>query len=128
MSTEETTFADDGDLWADDKNYAGDGTLWEETEAARRTSAPVDLRNTDLGDVPQQWIDRNTIAEAPALQDAADAGLLPLDSDGDGVIDAGEFMADTDPLDPDDARSLGRTEDYDPALGGDPDAGLPAII
>lgn len=124
----EETFADDGDLWADDAKYAGDGTLWEASEEARRVAGPIDLGNTDLADVPQQWLDRNTIGEASAAQAAADAGLLPVDSDGDGVTDAGEFMADTDPLDAGDVRSLGRTEDFDPALGGDPEDNLPAII
>jgi len=123
MSTEH--LGDDGVLWAESAEYAQDGQLWEHTPGA---VPPGDLSNTDLPDVPPQWIDRNTIGLAGEAQAEADAGILPVDSDGDGVSDAGEFVADTDPLDPSDVRTFGLTEDYDPALGGDPDHNRPAII
>lgn len=70
--------------------------------------------NTDLNDIPQQWIDPETAQFAGVAQSLADSGTAIEDSDGDGVTDAGEFLADTDPLNPADHRSLGRTEDYDP--------------
>jgi len=119
------THGDDGVLWAESAELAEDGQLWEETPGLAQ---PADTSNTDLADVPPQWLDRNTIGVAGAAQAAADAGILPTDSDGDGVTDAGEFVADTDPLDPTDHRTLGLTEDYDPALGGDPEIDRPAII
>lgn len=118
-------YSADGTLWADSAELAEDGQLWE---SAPGVAAPTGAGNTDLADVPPQWIDQNTIGEAGALQAEADAGMLPVDSDGDGVTDAGEFVADTDPLDADDVRTLGLTEDYDPALGGDPELNRPAII
>lgn len=90
--------------------------------------ARPDLGNTDLGDVPPEWLDPETIGLAGRAQAAADAGLAVADTDGDGVTDAGEFMDDTDPLDPTDARSKGWTEDFDPALGGIPDINQGAIL
>jgi len=108
-----------------------DGTLWEEDtlEAQRRHKASIpDLRGTDLGDVPPEWLDPETIGLAHKAQAAADAGLALEDTDDDGVPDAGEFLHDTDPLDPTDVRTKGWTEDYDPALGGIPDLNRPAIL
>jgi len=70
--------------------------------------------NTDLNDIPPEWIDPATAQFAGEAQAAADAGADYEDTDGDGVTDAGEFVADTDPLNPLDHRSLGRTEDDDP--------------
>lgn len=70
--------------------------------------------NTDLNDVPQQWIDPETAPLAGRAQALADSGAAIEDTDGDGVTDAGEFVADTDPLDPLNRRTLGVTEDIDP--------------
>jgi len=86
------------------------------------------LGDTDLADVPPEWIDPQTVGFAAKSQAAVDAGLALADTDGDGVTDAGEFLVDTDPLDPTDARSLGWTEDFDPALGGNPDTNQTAIV
>ena len=130
-------FEEDGDLWVEDATaprpvdpYVEDGRLWSESADAPHSGTPYpsDLSNTDLNDVPPQWLDRNTIGVAGEAQAEADAGVLPVDTDGDGVSDAGEFVADTDPLDPEDHRSRGWTEDFDPALGGDPDLARPAIL
>ena len=109
---------EDADLWAED-------TL---AERERRAALRTDLSNTDLGDVPVEWLDPATIGLASRAQAAADAGFPSLDTDGDGVSDAGEFLDGTDPLDPTDARTRGWTEDYDPALGGNPDLNQPAIL
>jgi len=109
---------DDGTLWADD-------TL----AAQQRHAASIpNTRNTGLEDVPREWLDPETLPLAAKSQAAVDAGLALADTDGDGVIDAGEFLDDTDPLDPTDVRSKGWTEDYDPALGGNPDLNQPAIL
>lgn len=70
--------------------------------------------NTDLNDIPPQWIDPETAESAGSAQVLADSGIAIEDTDGDGVTDAGEFVADTDPLNPADYRTFGRTEDYDP--------------
>ena len=109
---------EDGDLWAEDPL----------AERARRGALRADLSNTDLGDVPPQWLDPATIGLASRAQAAADAGYPSEDTDGDGVTDAGELLDGTDPLDPTDVRTRGWTEDYDPALGGNPDLNLPAIL
>ena len=114
-----------------DDGILDDGTLWAEDtlEARQRHAASIpNLRGTGLGDVPPEWIDPETVGMAAKAQAAADAGLALEDTDGDGVIDAGEFLDDTDPLDPTDVRSKGWTEDYDPALGGNPDLGREAIL
>jgi len=108
-----------------------DGVLWaQDTLAAQRRHAGSvpDLTGTDLGDVPPQWIDPETVGMAARAQAAVDAGLALEDTDGDGVTDAGEFLSDTDPLDPTDTRSRGWTEDFDPALGGNPDLNQSAIV
>jgi hypothetical protein len=109
---------EDGDIWADDPN----------AERAYRQTLIPDVSNTNLNEVPQEWIDPATAPAASRAQAAADAGILIEDTDGDGVTDAGEFIADTDPLDPTDVRGMGWTEDFDPSLGGDPDSNVPAIL
>ena len=86
------------------------------------------LADTDLADVPREWLDPATINQAARAQAVADAGISLTDTDGDGVTDAGELMDGTDPLDPNDARSKGWTGDFDPALGGNPDLNQPAIL
>lgn len=118
MSSDVEFVEDDGTLWAED-------TL--EAQQRHKASYP-DLRGTDLGEVPPEWIDPETAGLAKTAQAAADAGLALEDTDGDGVSDAGEFLTDTDPLDPDDVRSKGWTEDFDPALGGNPDLNQTAIL
>ena len=115
----------------DDDDDVEDADLWAEdvlADRARRATARPDLSNTDLGEVPPEWIDPETISLASRAQAAADAGFPSLDTDGDGVTDAGELIDGTDPLDPTDARTRGWTEDFDPALGGNPDLNQAAIL
>lgn len=83
--------------------------------------------NTDLNDIPPEWIDPETAPLAGAAQTLADAGIAIADTDGDGVTDAGEFVADTDPLNAGDHRTLGRTEDYDPSYSSFIDDGAPTL-